>query len=183
MNHIRAVFCVASIIQLVQGTTVERKIIVSDKVPAPLAFYSQAVQVNNVLYISGNLGMTVDGDLVEGVTNQTKLALDNIGHVLEAAGITFDNVVKVTVMLSDIQDYGAMNDVYGLYFKDKAPARSAFSATLPREAKVEIDAVAMIGAIIDVQEQRNNAPRIKGTLPMLLVLLVQCTVFYQMVFR
>lgn len=68
---------------------VERKIIVSDKVPVPLAFYSQAVQVSNTLYISGSLGMTKDGDLVEGVSNQTKLALDNIGYILEAAGVTF----------------------------------------------------------------------------------------------
>lgn len=74
-----------------QGDSVERRIIVSDKVPAPLAYYSQAVQVNNVLYISGNLGMTTNGDLVDGVTNQTKLALDNIGHILEAAGTTFDH--------------------------------------------------------------------------------------------
>lgn len=96
MNYIIwYVFIVAfvSTIHLVrsQSDTVERKIIVSDKVPAPPAFYSQAVQVNNVLYISGTLGMTANGDLVEGVTNQTKLALDNIGNVLEAAGITFDN--------------------------------------------------------------------------------------------
>ncbi len=74
-----------------ESNSVERTIIFSDKVPAPLASYSQAVQVDNVLYISGNLGMTKDGNLVEGVTNQTKLALDNIGHILEAAGITFDN--------------------------------------------------------------------------------------------
>lgn len=74
-----------------QGDSVERKIIVSDKAPAPLAFYSQAVQVDNVLYISGNLGMTTEGDLVEGVTNQTKLALDNIGHILVAAGVSFDH--------------------------------------------------------------------------------------------
>lgn len=74
-----------------QGDSVERKIILSDKVPAPLALYSQAVQVDNILYISGNLGMTIAGDLVEGVTNQTKLALDNIGHILDAAGVSFDN--------------------------------------------------------------------------------------------
>lgn len=78
-----------------QGVSVERKIIVSDKVPAPLAFYSQAVQVGNVLYISGNLGMTRDGDLVEGVTNQTMLALDNIGHILDAAGVSFDHGMNI----------------------------------------------------------------------------------------
>lgn len=93
MNFIWCFLFVASTIQLVraQGKVVERKIILSDKLPAPLEFFSQAVQVNDVLYISGTLGMTLDGTLVEGVTNQTRLALDNIGHVLEAAGITYDN--------------------------------------------------------------------------------------------
>lgn len=78
-------------IQSIESNDVERRIIVSNQVPQPLAFYSQGVQVNNVLYISGNLGMTREGHLAEGVTNQTKLALDNVGHILEAAGVTFDN--------------------------------------------------------------------------------------------
>ncbi|XP_037027473.1 2-iminobutanoate/2-iminopropanoate deaminase-like [Bradysia coprophila] len=177
MNFIRGVLIVASTIQFVraQGSMVERKIIVSDKLPAPMPFFSQAVQVNNVLYISGTLGVTINGELVEGVTNQTKLALDNIGHVLEAAGITFDNVVKVTVLLSDIQDYGAMNDVYVLYFNEKPPARLAFMATLPLDAKVEIEAVAMVGHIVDVEDQENNALSIKGALPTILLMsLVHC---------
>lgn len=93
MFVILGILIIASKIQhgCTQGVSVQRKIIVSDKVPEPLAFYSQAVQVDNVLYISGNLGMTNDGYLVDGVTNQTKLALDNIGYILEAAGVSFDH--------------------------------------------------------------------------------------------
>lgn len=86
-----ALLILVATIQSCTSNKVERKIIVSDKVPPALAFYSQAVQVNNMLYVSGNLGMTREGNLVDGVTNQTKLALDNIGHILDAAGITFDN--------------------------------------------------------------------------------------------
>lgn len=137
MNKILSFLILATTIQYgcTQGNSVHRQIIVSDKVPETLAFYSHAVQVDNVLYISGNLGMTIDGYLVDGVTNQTKLALENIGHILEAAGVSFDHgtnkknliskefllkicmnilVVKVTVILSDMEDYGAMNDVYKL---------------------------------------------------------------------
>lgn len=99
MNFIWVVVIVASTIQLArsQGTTVERKIILSDKLPAPMPYFSQAVQVDNVLYISGTLGANVDRVLAEGVTNQTKLALENIGHVLDAAGITFDHGKRVMV--------------------------------------------------------------------------------------
>lgn len=97
MNFIWGLVLIASTIQLVvaEDGVVERKIILSDKLPAPLPFFSQAVQVNNVLYISGTLGVTVNGELVEGVTNQTKFALDNIGHVLEAAGTTYDNGKRI----------------------------------------------------------------------------------------
>ncbi|KAJ6648220.1 RutC family protein C23G10.2 [Pseudolycoriella hygida] len=157
--------------------TVERKIIVSDEAPAPLAFYSQAVQVGHTLYVSGNLGMTRDGDLVDGVTNQTKLALDNIGHVLTAAGISFDNVVKVTVMLKEIEDYAAMNDVYASYFTKKAPARSAFmAASLPRDAKVEIEVVAIVGHIVDVEDSESIASK-NGYVVLLLILLQGSTIY------
>lgn len=93
MNVIWGMLIFATTIQpgRAQGDSVERKVIVSDQAPAPLAFYSHAVQVDNILYVSGNLGMTKDGDLVEGITNQTKLALDNIGHILGAAGVSFDH--------------------------------------------------------------------------------------------
>jgi len=84
----------STLIPFGRAQDVERKIIVSEKVPAPLSFYSQAVQVSNTLYISGNLGMTTDGNLVDGFYNQTKLAIENIGHILEAAGVSFSHGIN-----------------------------------------------------------------------------------------
>ncbi|KAK2722532.1 hypothetical protein QYM36_002913 [Artemia franciscana] len=93
--------------------SVVRKIVHSNLAPAAIGPYSQAVLVDKTLYVSGQLGMdSVSGNLVEGVAAQAKKALENMGHILEAAGASYKNVVKTTVLLADMKDFGTVNDVY-----------------------------------------------------------------------
>lgn len=122
--------------------------VLSDKAPAPIGPYSQAVRVGEWLYISGSLGMDpTTGAFVPGdAAVQARRALENMGHVLAAAGATFDHVVKTTVFLADMDDFAAVNAVYGEFFTGVPPARSAVQAArLPKDAFVEIEAVAHLG--------------------------------------
>jgi 2-iminobutanoate/2-iminopropanoate deaminase len=120
--------------------------------------FSQAVQVNETLYISGQIGLNPEtmefpsGDTEE----QTRQALTNMGAILKEAGSSFKNVsfsavVKVTVLLDDINDFTRVNDVYKTFFTDKQPARAAYQAAkLPKAAKVEIEAIAIVGEVQDM---------------------------------
>ncbi|CAG7824760.1 unnamed protein product [Allacma fusca] len=127
-----------------------RRIIRSPQVVAPLAPYSQGVVVNNVLYLSGQIGMNLEQEVLEGIENQTRQALTNIGHVLTAAGATYNNVVKVTVLLDDIKNFDVMNKVYSEFFTQNLPARAAYQvAKLPKNALIEIEAVAVVGEITE----------------------------------
>ena len=123
------------------------KAIFSDKAPAAIGPYSQAVQVGDVLYLAGQIGIDpLSGVLVEGgIEAQTKQALDNLGAVLKEAGMDYDNVVRATVFLSDMNNYQAMNGVYGEYFKsDHPPSRSTVQVgVIPQGALVEIDFIAV----------------------------------------
>ena len=121
-----------------------KKTIASPKAPAAVGPYSQAVELNGTLFISGQLPVDpVSGQMPEGIEAQTRRSLDNIGYILEEAGLGFDDIVKTTVLLEDIADFGAMNAVYAEYFKGDKPARVCYQvAALPKGAKVEIDAVA-----------------------------------------
>ena len=121
-----------------------KKTIASAKAPAAVGPYSQAVELNGTLFVSGQLPTDpATGQMPEGVEAQTRRSLDNLGYVLEEAGLGFGDVVKTTVLLSDIADFGAMNAVYAEYFKGDKPARVCYQvAALPKGAKVEIDAVA-----------------------------------------
>lgn len=104
------------------------------------------------MYLSGQIGMDpATGNLVPGgVVNEAEQALKNMGAVLEAAGATFNNVVKATVLLQNINDFAAVNDVYSKYFPKNFPARAAYqAAALPKGAQVEIEAIAIIGDITD----------------------------------
>ncbi|CAG7727187.1 unnamed protein product [Allacma fusca] len=130
--------------------SITRKIIVSPNVNKPVAPYSQGILVDNVLYISGQLGTNLSVELAEGIENQTRQALQNVGHILNAAGATFNNVVKVTVLCADLSTFEIMNRVYREFFTDKLPARAAFQvARLPLDALVEIEAVAVVGDITE----------------------------------
>ena len=118
--------------------------IVTDKAPAAIGPYSAATQVGNTVYVSGQLPADpATGAFPEGIAAQTRQSLMNLKAILEAAGMTMNDVVKTTVLLSDIANFGEMNKVYAEFFEAPFPARAAFQvAALPKAALVEIEAVA-----------------------------------------
>ena len=121
-----------------------KKIIASPLAPKAVGPYSQAVEANGTLYLSGQLPIDgATGTMPEGIEAQTRQSLTNIGHILAEAGYEFKDVVKVCVMLGDIADFAAMNAVYATFFTEQMPARFCYEVSkLPMGAKVEIDAVA-----------------------------------------
>jgi len=124
-----------------------RSAISTTDAPQAIGPYSQAVRSGNTLYASGQIPIDpATGAMVEGdIAAQTRRVFQNIAGVLGAAGGSFDNVVKTTVFLADMNDFAAMNAVYGEYFTQPAPARSTVQvARLPRDAKVEIEIVAVL---------------------------------------
>merc|ERR1711994_1236939 len=138
-----------SVISSMSGS-LRRGIISTKKAPDAIGPYNQAVQVNNTLYISGQIGFnpTTMEIVSGGVVAEAKQALTNMGHILEAANCSFNNVVKTTVLLADINDFKDVNEVYTKFFTDNYPARAAYQvAALPRGARVEIEAVAVVGNI------------------------------------
>jgi 2-iminobutanoate/2-iminopropanoate deaminase len=123
-----------------------KRIINTGKAPAAIGPYSQAVESNGTLYISGQIPVdAATGKLVEGgAKEQTEQCLKNIGYILEAAGYTFDDVVKSTCLLADIAHFAAMNEVYARYYPKDPPARAAFAVrSLPLGALVEIETIAV----------------------------------------
>ena len=111
-----------------------KKIISTDKAPGAIGPYSQAVEVNGMLFISGQVPIDPSaGKIVEGdITAQTEQVMKNIGAILEAAGYSFQDVVKSTCLLSDMSDFAAMNAVYGRYYQSEPPARAAFAVKIGR---------------------------------------------------
>lgn len=118
--------------------------IVPENAPAAVGPYSAAIECNGVIYVSGQLPADpVTGAFPEGIEAQTRQSLENLKACVEAAGLTMDDIVKTTVLLSDIANFGAMNSVYAEYFQAPYPARAAFQvAALPKGALVEIECVA-----------------------------------------
>ncbi len=126
-----------------------KQIIATDKAPKAIGPYSAAVRVGNFVYTAGQIGIDpATGEVVSGgVEAETRQALTNLKHILEAAGASLDNVVKTTVFLRDINDFAKMNGVYAEFFTANYPARSAVQvAALPKGVAVEIEAVAYIEA-------------------------------------
>ena len=122
-----------------------KSVISTSKAPAAIGPYSQAIQVGNLLYASGQIpidpstGSIVDG----GIKEQTRQSLLNIQAILEEAGLSFANVIKTTVFLADINDFADMNGIYAEFFSEPYPARSAVAVkSLPKGALVEIEVVA-----------------------------------------
>lgn len=118
-----------------------RQVISTEAAPAAIGPYSQAIQVGNTIYCSGQIGIDPEtGELVNGdVGAETSQALDNITSVLKAAGASMDDVVQAQVFLSDLDDYDAMNEVYSSYFDVAPPARAAVQAdSLPAGAQIEV---------------------------------------------
>ncbi|XP_044149539.1 2-iminobutanoate/2-iminopropanoate deaminase isoform X2 [Bufo gargarizans] len=130
-----------------------RRIIHTPRAPAFKGIFSQAVLVDKTMYVSGQLGMDpASGQLVPGgVKNEAKQALVNMGEILKAAGCDYNNVVKTTVLLADINDFNDVNEIYKQFFQNNFPARAAYQvAALPRGGRVEIEAVAVFGPITEV---------------------------------
>jgi len=123
-----------------------KRIISTTAAPGAIGPYSQAVEANGTLYISGQVAIDpATGKLAEGgITGQTTQALKNIRAILLAAGYTMDNVVKSTCLLSDMSDFKAMNEVYAQFYTSEQPARAAFAVKgLPLGALIEIETVAV----------------------------------------
>lgn len=123
-----------------------KRIISTDKAPAAIGPYSQAIEVNGTLYISGQVPLVpetmkvVEGDIKE----QTLQVMQNIGAILEAAGYSYTDVVKSTCLLSDMANFKAMNEVYGQFYTEAPPARAAFAVKeLPLGVLVEIETIAV----------------------------------------
>ena len=124
-----------------------KKQVQTDKAPKAIGPYSQAIIADDLVFCSGQIPIDpATGNVLEGtVEEQARQALKNLGAVLEAAGSSYDQVVKTTVFLQDMNDFAKMNAVYGEFFKTPYPARAAVEvARLPRDVKVEIEAIALV---------------------------------------
>lgn len=122
-----------------------KTIISSPKAPKAVGPYSQAILVGDTLYVSGQLPVNgATGNVAETIEEQTEQSLKNTGYILEEAGMTYDNVVKSTVLLSDMNDFAAMNAVYAKFYSVDMPARVCYQvAELPLGVKVEIETIAV----------------------------------------
>ncbi|TDB65064.1 Rid family detoxifying hydrolase [Arundinibacter roseus] len=119
-----------------------KKIIFSDKAPAALGPYSQAVLVHNTLYVSGQIALAeaASGDLRAEATQ----VMENLGYILSEAGMSYANIVKATIFLKNMDDFALINEVYGAYFEQAPPARETVQvAKLPKDVNVEISVIAV----------------------------------------
>jgi 2-iminobutanoate/2-iminopropanoate deaminase len=126
-----------------------KQIIKTENAPGAIGPYSQAVRIGNFVFVSGQIPIDPKtGEFVAGgVAEQSEQVLKNLSAVLEAAGSGLQNVVKTTVFLADMNEFGAMNEVYGRYFQTEPPARATVQAArLPKDARVEVEAIAFISA-------------------------------------
>jgi 2-iminobutanoate/2-iminopropanoate deaminase len=125
----------------------ERKVVSTADAPQAIGPYSQAIAVGDLLFCSGQIPLNPQGIVVEGdITTQTRQVLTNLKYVLASASSSLEQVVKTTVFLADMGEFKAMNDVYTEFFPDAPPARSTVQvARLPRDVRVEIEAIAVRG--------------------------------------
>lgn len=122
-----------------------KKVIATTKAPGAIGPYSQAIDTGTLVYASGQIPLNPEtGEIPEGITAQTRQSLANVCAILEEAGLTVGNVVKTTVFLRNMEDFGAMNEVYGQVFTQPYPARSAVAVReLPKGVLVEIEVIAL----------------------------------------
>jgi len=124
-----------------------KKVVLSSQAPAPVGQYSQAIVSGDLVFCAGQIPLDPKtGEIVAGgIEEQTRRVLDNLGAVLAAAGSGFEQVVKVTIFLTDLADFSAMNGVYAGYFTSEPPARTTVQAAgLPRNVRVEMDVIARL---------------------------------------
>jgi 2-iminobutanoate/2-iminopropanoate deaminase len=124
-----------------------RQAVTTALAPKAIGPYSQAIRAGSLLFLSGQVPIDpATSELVKGdIAAQTHRVFQNLGEILKAAGASFNDVVRTTVYLADMNDFGAMNEVYGSYFSAPAPARATVQAArLPKDARVEIDLIASL---------------------------------------
>jgi len=122
-----------------------RDAIYTDDAPKAVGPYSQGIRTGGLLFVSGQLPKPADGDLIDDVAAATRQALENVRAIVEAGGMTMDDIVKVTIFLCDMGDFSVVNEAYADYFSDPAPARACIEvAGLPLGACLEIEAVAQV---------------------------------------
>jgi len=125
----------------------DKKIIHTSKAPAAIGPYSQAVATNGILYVSGQIPFVPETmELISsGIKDETNRVMKNLKAILEEAGINFDHVVKCSIFVADMGDFGAINEVYGSYFGEQPPARETVEvSTLPKNVNVEISCIATL---------------------------------------
>ncbi len=125
-----------------------KEIVATERAPQAIGPYSQAVRAGNLVFASGQIPIdpATKEFVAGGIAEQTEQVLKNLTAVFEAADVRMDQIVKTTVFLADMNDFTAMNEVYGKYFAEDPPARATVQAArLPRDAKVEIEAIAVLG--------------------------------------
>ena len=122
------------------------KVVQTNQAPAAIGPYSQGIIVNNLFYSSGQIPLTAEGVMIEGgIEEQTHQVFKNLDAVLTAAGASFETVVKATVFIKSMDDFAAINEIYGEYFSTNKPARSCVEvARLPKDALVEIEVIALV---------------------------------------
>ena len=120
--------------------------IITKEAPKAIGPYSQGIKAGNIMYTSGQLPIDPEtGEMPDNIEEQTRMSLENLKKILEAAGSSLQQVIKTTVFLSDMNHFAVMNQVYGEFFSDNYPARSAIEvARLPKDAFIEIEALAII---------------------------------------
>ena len=120
-------------------------IIATQNAPQAIGPYSQAIKANGVIYTSGQIGLNPQGSLTEGIEAQTRQVLTNLSEVLKTVNSSLDKVVKTTIFLSNMEDFGIVNTIYAEFFGEHKPARSTVAVkTLPKDALVEIECVALV---------------------------------------
>ncbi|GAA8340275.1 RidA family protein [Helicobacter pylori] len=123
-----------------------KEVIHSTLAPKAIGPYSQAIATNDLVFVSGQLGIDVSTGEFKGadIHSQTTQSMENIKAILKEAGLGMDSVVKTTILLKSLDDFSVVNEIYGSYFKEPYPARAAFQvAKLPKDALVEIEAIAI----------------------------------------
>ncbi|VVA99005.1 unnamed protein product [Arabis nemorensis] len=131
----------------VSAASGKKEVVATEKAPAALGPYSQAIKANNLVFLSGVLGLIPEtGKFVsDGVEDQTEQVLKNMGEILKASGADYSSVVKTTIMLADLGDFKKVNEIYAKYFPAPSPARSTYQvAALPLNAKIEIECIATL---------------------------------------
>ncbi|MDX2196620.1 MAG: RidA family protein [Cytophagales bacterium] len=122
----------------------QKQIIFSENAPAPIGPYSQAIKVGAMLFVSGQIALKEGQMIQENIVAETKQVMENLQAILISAGMSFDDVVKCTIFVKDLQNFQAINEVYGTYFTENAPARETVEVSrLPKDANVEISCIAV----------------------------------------